>query len=88
MNDGFLLADCVFEYLVNIGFIHNAVWKHNTRELYYTASFIIKGTRASIASFEVTVYGDCHRVTKSNVRIMAKRHRQNFDTVFLNCALH
>ena len=88
MNDGYLLADCVFEALVDSGFMHNTDWKHNTKELYYTASFIIKGTRASIASFEITVSGNCHRVTKSNVRILARRHQQNFDIVFLNCAIN
>jgi len=87
MNDGYLQADCVFNFLIDSGFIHNAKWKHETRELYYTVSFIMKGTRASTVSFEVTVLNGNHRVTKSIIRLLEKQYSKDFNTVFLNCAI-
>ena len=63
MNDGFLLADCVFDFLVHSGFIYLSKWKHETRELYYTVSFETNTKRTSIVSFEVTVANGCHMVT-------------------------
>jgi len=87
MNDGFLLADCVFNLFSEIGFIHYAEWKHETKELYYTVSFIVRGTRASTVSFEVTVSDGQHKITKSIVRLLEKRFSRNFDNVFINCAI-
>ena len=72
MNDGYLLADCVFNYFFGSGFMHNSKWKHESKELYYTASFFVKGTRASTVSFEVIVSGDNHKVTKSIIRLLEK----------------
>jgi len=87
VNDGFLLADCVFNFLANSGFIHLSEWKHDTKELYYTASFILKGTRASTISFEVTVFNECHRITKSIIRLLEKRFSKDFHAVFANCII-
>jgi len=88
MNDGYLLADCVFDSLINISFIHPADWKHNTKELYYTASFIIVGTRASRVFFEVTVLNGTHRIAKSSLRLQGKRFTQNFETIFSACTIN
>jgi hypothetical protein len=87
MNDGFLLADCVFDSLFESGFIHYSEWKHETKELYYTASFILKGTRASTVSFEITVSAGRHKITRSILRILEKRFSKNFGDVFSNCAI-
>jgi len=87
MNDDYLLADCVFAYLFDISFIYYSDWKHDTRELYYTVSFILKGTRASTVSFEVTISGGNHRVTKSIIRLLEKRFAKDFNAVLLNCAI-
>jgi hypothetical protein len=87
MNDGFLLADCVFEFLFDSSFIHHSEWKHDTRELYYTATFFVLGTRASTVSFEVTVSDGRHKVTKSIIRLLEKRYSKDFSTVFANCVI-
>ncbi len=87
MNDGFLLADCVFDYLFTSDFIHQAKWKHDTRELYYTVSFFLKGTRAFTISFEVTVSNGQHKITKSIIRLLEKRYSKDFNTVFVNCVI-
>jgi len=86
MNDGFLEAGCVFEFLNNSGFIYYSDWKHQTKELYYTVSFIVKGTRASTVSFEVIVSNGCHVITKSIIRLLEKRYEKDFKTVFTDCA--
>jgi len=87
MNDGYLAADCVFENLNNFGFIYFSEWKHNTKELYYTVSFVIKGTRASTASFEVIVRNGNHMITKSIIRLLGKRYNKNFDIIFTSCVI-
>jgi hypothetical protein len=87
MNDGFLLADCVFISLFDLGFIHYSEWKHETRELYYTVSFEVKGTVASTVSFEVTVSDGQHKITKSIIRLLEKRFSMNLDEIISNCAI-
>jgi hypothetical protein len=87
MNDGFLLADCVFNFLVHSDFIYYSDWKRNTTELYYTVSFILKGTRGSTVSFEITVSSGNHRVTKSIIRCLEKRYLKNFKEIFINCII-
>jgi hypothetical protein len=87
MNDGYLLADCVFSFFSNAGFIHYSEWKHETKELYYTVSFFLKGARTSTVSFEVTVSDGQHKITKSIVRLLEKRFSMNFGTVFSDCAI-
>ena len=87
MNDGYLAADCVFDTLNNLGFIYFLEWKHDTKELYYTVSFIIRGTRASTASFEVIVSDGRHMVTKSIIRLLEKRYERDFTVVFSNCVM-
>jgi hypothetical protein len=87
MNDGYLLADCVIAYLVEIGFIRQRTWKHDTKELYYTESFFITGTRASTVSFEIVVSGG-HKVTKSIVRTLERRFAQDFSRVCLQSVCH
>ena len=87
MNDGFLLAECAFRFLSEIGFIHYGEWKHETRELYYTASFSINKQRASTVSFEVTVSDGNHRITKSSIRILEKRFDKKFDDVYSKCVI-
>jgi hypothetical protein len=78
MNDGYLLADCVIDYLAKLGFIHAADWKHETKELYYTASFVVVGTRASTVSFEII---------KSIIRLLEKRFSKDFGIIFSECVL-
>jgi hypothetical protein len=85
MNDGFLLADCVIRFLVGIGFIHPRDWKHTKKELYYTESFFITGTRASTISLEITVSDNAHKITKSIIRILEKRYARDFSQVFVDC---
>jgi len=85
MNDGFLLAECVFHFLSETGFIHYTEWKHNTRELYYTASFFLNRQRTSTVSFEVTVSNGNHKITKSSIRILEKRYDKQFGDVFSKC---
>ena len=87
MNDGFLLADCVFDFLFSSDFIHKSQWKRDTRELYYTVSFFLKGTRASTISFEVTISNGQHKITKSIIRLLEKRYLKNFNDVFINCVI-
>jgi len=87
VNDGFLLADCVFDHLFNSGFIYSSEWKHETKELYYTVSFIRKGTRASTVSFEVIVSGGKHKVAKSIIRLLEKRYAKDFNVIFTDCAV-
>jgi hypothetical protein len=87
MNDGFLLAGCVFDYLAASGFIHHSEWKHESKELYYTASFIRKGTRASTVSFEITVSDGYHKIPKSIIRFLEKQYSKNLDTIFSKCAV-
>ena len=87
MNDGFLLADCVFRFLSETGFIHYEEWKHETRELYYTVSFSLNKQRTSTVSFEVTVSDGNHRITKSIIRVLEKRLNKNFDDVYSKCAI-
>jgi len=87
MNDGYLAADCVFNILKDLEFIYLSEWKHATKELYYTVSFVIKGTRASTASFEVIVSDGLHLITKSIIRLLEKRYNKNFNAVFSNCAV-
>jgi hypothetical protein len=87
MNDGFLLADCAFDFLFNSDFIYHKQWKHNTIELYYTVSFFLKGTRASTISFEVTVSNGQHMITKSIIRLLEKRYLKDFNTIFVNCVI-
>jgi len=87
MNDGFLLADCVFRIFSEIGFIRYSDWKHETREMYYTVSFFMNETRASTVSFEVIVSDGRHQITKSIVRLLEKRFSKNFGTVFSECVI-
>jgi len=87
MNDGFLLAECVFQILSEMGFINYKEWKHETRELYYTASFFLNKQRTSTISFEVTVSDGNHRITKSIIRVLEKRFNKNFDDVFSKCVI-
>jgi len=88
VNGGYLDADCVIRNLVKLGFIHaNPQWKHNTRELYYTALFQIVNTRASIVSFEITVVDGIHRVPESTVRAHEKTFNKNFSNVFTECKI-
>ncbi|MDR1933228.1 MAG: hypothetical protein LBQ57_10460 [Spirochaetales bacterium] len=85
MNDGYLLAECVIDYLVKTGFIRSSRWKHNTRELYYPVSFSIMGTRASTISFEITVSEKTHKITKSMVRTLERRFSKDFSEAFSTC---
>ena len=87
MNDGYLAAGCVFESLSNFDFIYYSEWKHDTKELYYTVSFIIKGTRASTVSFEVIVSNGQHLITKSILRLLEKRYKKDFNSVYQKCAV-
>jgi hypothetical protein len=87
MNDGFLLAECAFSFLCVTGFIHYAEWKHETRELYYTVSFILNRQRVSTVSFEVTVSNGIHKISKSIIRLLEKRYNENFDVIFTRCAI-
>jgi len=87
VNDGFLLADCVFRVFSEVGFIHYSEWKRETREMYYTVSFLLNETRASTVSFEVIVSDGHHQVTKSIVRLLEKRFSKNFSTVFSKCII-
>jgi hypothetical protein len=85
MNDGYLLADCVIDYFSKTGFIRSSRWKHDTKELYYTVSFFIAGTRASTVSLEIVVTGGNHIVTKSIVRLLERRFSKDFGAVFTDC---
>jgi hypothetical protein len=87
MNDGFLSAECVIDYLCNLGFVQKSNWKHNTRELYYTASFHVNETRCSIVTFEVSVIHNTHLIPKSRIRTLAKLFKKDFDSVFTACAI-
>jgi hypothetical protein len=87
MNDGFLEAGCVIENLVAAGFIERANWKHNTKERYYSSTFTVSGTRSSLVDFEITVTGGVHCITKSIVRILARRYRRDFTVILDTCAL-
>jgi hypothetical protein len=87
MNDGFLLAECAFYFLAEREFIIYKEWKHETRELYYTVSFYLNRPEASTVSFEVTVSGGQHRITKSIIRMLERRYNENFDGVFTRCAI-
>jgi hypothetical protein len=87
MNDGYLLADCVFKYLSACDLIYYSNWKHDTKELYYTVSFTVRGTRTSTVSFEITVLNGNHRVTKSNIRFLEKRYSRDLNYVFVNCGI-
>ncbi|GHV43060.1 hypothetical protein AGMMS49546_23560 [Spirochaetia bacterium] len=86
MNDGYLSADCVIEFLYAMGFIKKDAWKHNTKELYYPARFYRTDKIASI-SLEISVFNTNHCVTKSSIRILAKRYELNADEVFIKCAI-
>ena len=87
MNDGFLLADCAFNFLISSGFVHQSDWKRETKELYYTAHFVLNAKRTSIVSFEVTVAGGRHRITKSIIRCLEKRYAKDFHDVLVKCAI-
>jgi hypothetical protein len=87
MNDSFLLADCVFDFLTNSNFIYPSKWKRDTTELYYTVSFHKKETRCSTISFQVTVSDGVHKVTKSIIRCLEKRFSTSFATVFTDCVI-
>ena len=85
MNDGFLLAGCVFDFLIASGFIYCSEWKHETRERYYTVSFLLNRPRVSTVSFEVIVSGGHHKITKSSIRFLEKKYSKNFDAIFAKC---
>ena len=87
MNDGFLLADCVIDYLVRIGFIYAAEWKHKTKELYYPVRFIMADTVGSILVFEITVENGRHRIPKSRVRLIERRFSKDLSEIFTSCPL-
>ena len=87
MNDGFLLADCVFDFFNQAGFIDYSDWKHEAKGLYYTVSFIRKGTRSSTVSFEITISDGNHRITKSVIRCLEKRFAKDFSAVFAKCTI-
>jgi len=87
MNDGFLLADCVFDFLISSGFIRHSKWKDDTKELYYTATFFVQGTRASTVSFEVTASNGQYKITKSIIRILEKRYLKDFSAIFVKCVI-
>ncbi|MDR2509342.1 MAG: hypothetical protein LBC77_01715 [Spirochaetaceae bacterium] len=88
MNDGFLLAECVINYLVNTGFIYNTQnWKHKTKELYYPVSFLIADKRASVVVFEITVENGVHRIPKSRIRFIENRFSINLSEMFISCHL-
>jgi hypothetical protein len=87
MNDGFLLADCVIKSLVKIGFIHPRDWQHTKKELYYTESFFITGTRASTISLEIIVSDDGPKITKSIIRILERRYSRDFSQLFTDCLI-
>ena len=85
MNDGFLLADCVIEYLVKTGFIHTSNWKHTTKELYYPVRFFIADKIASVIVFQVTVENGTHRIPKSSLRLIEKRFSKDLTEIFTSC---
>jgi len=87
MNDGYLSAECAFTYLFDAGFIYYTNWRHNTKELYYTVYFTLKGTRTSTVSFEVTVSDGIHKIPKSNIRILEKRFAMDFNNLFTDYAI-
>jgi hypothetical protein len=87
MNDGFLAADCVFNFLFNSDFMYHSDWMRETKELYYNVSFTVKGTRASTVSFEIIISNGNYMITKSIVRLLEKRFVKNFNEVFSRCAV-
>jgi len=87
MNDGFLLAGCVFRFLSDAEFIHYTEWEHKTRELYYTVTFFLNRQFKSTVSFEVTVLNGNHIIPKSSIRILEKRFDKQFGEVFSRCTI-
>ncbi|GMO25042.1 MAG: hypothetical protein Ta2B_04470 [Termitinemataceae bacterium] len=85
MNDGYVNADCIFLYLVEIGLIKKEKWKHNTKELYYPIHFYNATTNGSI-SFEIEVIDGKHCLTKSSVRCCSKLYGFNAD-IIKNCLI-
>jgi len=88
MNDD-LIAECVINNLVRLGFIHNnQEWQHhNTRELYYPVSFYRNVAHPSTVSFIVTVKDGIHRISKISLQLLERRFSENFDTVFVECVV-
>lgn len=86
-----LLADCVIENLERIGFIApNPRWKHNTRELYYTASFEMKiNPNNACISYSITVENGRHVINESSVRLherkFSEKYALDFGKVFRDC---
>jgi hypothetical protein len=87
MNDGFLDADGVIERLVRSGFVEPAEWKHNTRERYYDATFLLSGSRASVISLEIIVEGGVHKIARSAIRLLERRFKKDFSDILTDCAI-
>ena len=86
MNDGFLDAECVIAFFISIGLIKPAKWKHNTIELFYLTKFYYSETNGTL-SLQIDVYNKLHCISKSQVRLFAKKHNIDMSPVFENCSL-
>jgi hypothetical protein len=90
MNDGFLNAECVLDFLFGIGFIEKSDWKHSAREniqeLYYPVRFFLL-ERKSIISLEIVMLDKLPCVTKSSIRILSAKYHLDLNQVFSRCVL-
>ncbi|MCL1834362.1 MAG: hypothetical protein FWG49_07670 [Leptospirales bacterium] len=86
MSSGFLLADCVIDNLVEIGFIKKSDWKDNTREFCYNVTFFLAYKQTTVV-FEITVEDGIHKVTETRLRTLECRHNKNFSNIFSECVI-
>jgi hypothetical protein len=86
MNDGYLDADCVITFFFTSGFLQAGEWKHNSREIYYSARFYHAEKKSTI-TLEICVINQRHCINKSSIRILSSRHSINIDHVFSECAI-
>jgi hypothetical protein len=89
VNDGYLDAECVINFLLGINFIKNREWKHSNKivqELVYPISFFMQKHNACI-SFSIYVFNTTHCIMKSSIRILAAKYNEDLSPVFERCVL-
>ena len=82
--NGYLDADCVFRFLVEIGFMHNSQWRSSSR--IYTAHFWLVKSKGYLA-FEIDALDGTHKVYASSVRLLERSYQEDFRTVYTLCSI-
>ena len=90
MTDDLLDADCVIVHLENLGIIQNLDWKNPQsafiKSSEYPVFFENQKSNGDIR-LQIIIRSGNHYVSRSIVKILARRHRFNAETILSKCAI-